>query len=73
MRANEIEFGVADEPGWYPFNLGDSIVCDLMAFYDLRRSSVTHPAVPVRYRNEWRDDGMGVEFCSGITRPTSSG
>lgn len=33
-RANEIDFSVADEPGWFLFNFDDSISYDLWACAD---------------------------------------
>lgn len=47
--SNEPDFGVADEPGWFPFNFEDNVVYDLRAFGDPVRSTVTHPPVSVRY------------------------
>lgn len=35
----------------------------LRAVKDPGRAATTHPAVPVRYRDEWRNDGMGVAFA----------
>lgn len=33
-RANGIDFGVANEPGWSTFNFEDRVVYDLRAFED---------------------------------------
>lgn len=57
---NEIDFGVAIEPGWFPFNCVKSIVYDLRAFEDPEPSANTRPTVPMRYQDELRDDGMGA-------------
>lgn len=46
-----------------PFKFLNSIVYDLGAFEDLERFAVTHPAVPARYRDECRNEGMGVAFA----------
>lgn len=62
-RPNETDSGIANEPGWFPINFEDSIVYNQPEVEDLERSVVTYPAVFVRYRDEWRDDGIGVPFA----------
>lgn len=61
--AIEIDFSVAEKSGKFSFNIINSIVCNLASLEDPRRSAVTHPAAPVRYRDDWRDDGMGSTFA----------
>lgn len=36
---------------------------DLTEFEDPGRTSITHPVACVRYRDEWRYDGMDVAFA----------
>lgn len=55
-RASEIDFDFAEEPCGFPFVFEDSIMYDQRAFEDPGHSSITHAAVPVHYRNKWRDD-----------------
>lgn len=50
-RANEIDFGATEEPGWFPFNFEESIVYDLIILGDPICSFITHAAVPVRYHD----------------------
>lgn len=61
-RANKINFGVANKPGWLWFNFMDSIVYNLREVKNTGHFSVAHPAVLVRYWNGWRDAGMGAAF-----------
>lgn len=51
-RSTEIDFGDAEEPGWFPFIFENNIMYYLWACEDPRRSVVTHPGVPVRCREE---------------------
>lgn len=50
-RASEIDFGVTDDPGWFPLNFENRIVYDLRESKDPEHSAVTHHGVPVRYWN----------------------
>lgn len=50
-HVNEINFGVANEPDWFPFYFEDSILYDPRALDDPGRSSVLHPAGPMHYRD----------------------
>lgn len=36
-------------------------------FEDFWHSNVTHSAVPVRFQEEWRDNGMGATFAQAIS------
>lgn len=49
-RASEIEFGAAENLGWFPFDFEDSILYDVRAFKDLQHTAISHLAVLVRYR-----------------------
>lgn len=62
-RAIEMCFTVADEPGWFPFNFGVSIVYDLKTFEDLGRTYITHPAVLVPYQDKRVDIETGATFA----------
>lgn len=59
-RANEIKFSVANEPVWFPFSFKDRIVHNLSVLEHPGRTSITHPAVPVRYCVGWRDEGTSI-------------
>lgn len=62
-RANEIDFGVAVEQGGFAFNFEDSIVDNVKVFENPGRSVVAYSAVPVHYRDPWREDRMGIVFA----------
>lgn len=62
-RANRINFDVAGEPVWFLFYFEDSVLYDPRTFENLGRSAIMHLAASVRFRDEWRDDGMGVVFA----------
>lgn len=63
VRANHIDFGVAEEPVLFPFNFKHGIMYDLRAFEDPRRFDVTHPTTLVRYRDECHYNGLGGVFA----------
>lgn len=48
---NEIDFDVAEEPGWIPFKLEGSFTYNLLAFSHPRPSAATHSTVPARYQD----------------------
>lgn len=52
-RASVVDFSVAEEPGWFSFNLEDRVVYGLRVFGDPGCSAVTHAVVSVRFRDEW--------------------
>lgn len=58
-----LTFGVGEERGWFLFNFEDSVLYERRTFEDPSRSTVTHSGVPVRNRDDWRDDVMGAAFA----------
>lgn len=67
-RVNEIDLNVADVPRWVSFLFGDSIEYNLMEFENPGRSSITHPALSVRYRDQCPYDRICVAFFSDGVR-----
>lgn len=47
--ANNVNFGVAEEPGWFSFNFNNSVMYSLRPVQDPGRSAILHPTGPGRY------------------------
>lgn len=67
--------GVLEKSDWFSFIFKDNVVKVFRVLEDPGRSSITHPAVSVRFQDEKRDYGLGValaqvaldRYCHGGT------